>query len=689
MADTPLTSKTQDTLGRDLFAKNIAKSITSYQMPDSVVFGLYGPWGSGKTSMLNMIFEELNQENSSEIGISFVWFNPWIINDKEQLVKIFFQQFYTQIKGVDFNNCETIRKGLEKFGTALEACSSIPSVGSYLNIGGKFAKWLSIEKSLKEQKSELDAQFRKLNKKIVVFIDDIDRLADNEIQLLFQTIKLIADFPNTIYITAFDREVVENALSSVQKKNGKDYLEKIIQIGVYLPIADCSVIEQYLFTNLDNVIDLAKDMSFDHNHWAELYHKGLRCLFPTIRDVKRYVNSVCIALHLIIGEVNIVDYFGITALWVFFPEIFTELSKSKSALTYYGSYSQNTQDPEKVENQAILEGIIQKADTENQKHVKNILLALFPQIQQYFSNTVYTSDYDKQFAKEKRICSKLFFEKYFLFSTPSGEVSQSELNSVIKLSINPDELLEYFQQNLSTRKFRKIIDGLRLKADTLANDEKLGIITTAVSLVESGVDNHEGIFDIGSDLSLIFLVIDLLELLPLEEQVGVLSSELNKRNMVSAITQIVNYVEGENKNGETRILNQTSIEQLKKDCIHAMCNQIETGRFITMKNPVKLILIINEWESSVNIFQKIEGWIGNDPRRMLSFLRLFIFEQRSQTAGEYNIKTEIAFSFDLLVKILTPQRVKEYIQLIYEKNLQLSEQDTKGFNILQLRLEKA
>lgn len=229
MADTPLTSKTQDTLGRDLFAKNIAKSITSYQMPDSVVFGLYGPWGSGKTSMLNMIFEELNQENSSEIGISFVWFNPWIINDKEQLVKIFFQQFYTQIKGVDFNNCETIRKGLEKFGTALEACSSIPSVGSYLNIGGKFAKWLSIEKSLKEQKSELDAQFRKLNKKIVVFIDDIDRLADNEIQLLFQTIKLIADFPNTIYITAFDREVVENALSSVQKRTGRITLKKLFR----------------------------------------------------------------------------------------------------------------------------------------------------------------------------------------------------------------------------------------------------------------------------------------------------------------------------------------------------------------------------------------------------------------------------------------------------------------------------
>ena len=58
--------------------------------------------------------------------------------------------------------------------------------------------------------------------KIIVSIDDIDRLSDEEIVAVFQLVKSLADFPNTIYVLAFDYDVVVRALGKVQHGDGKE-----------------------------------------------------------------------------------------------------------------------------------------------------------------------------------------------------------------------------------------------------------------------------------------------------------------------------------------------------------------------------------------------------------------------------------------------------------------------------------
>src|SRR5690606_21576351 len=71
-------------------------------------------------------------------------------------------------------------------------------------------------------------------KPIVVVLDDIDRLTTAEIRDVFKLVRLTANFPNIIYLLAFDRARVEQALGE-HGIPGRDYLEKILQIGIDLP----------------------------------------------------------------------------------------------------------------------------------------------------------------------------------------------------------------------------------------------------------------------------------------------------------------------------------------------------------------------------------------------------------------------------------------------------------------------
>src|SRR3989304_1716152 len=90
-SDVPITNKKEDKLGRIAFAESLGKAILDYKEEDSCVLGLYGPWGSGKTSIINMTIEyiESTQNNSKPIIVNF---DPWNYSDQNQLTAQFFKE---------------------------------------------------------------------------------------------------------------------------------------------------------------------------------------------------------------------------------------------------------------------------------------------------------------------------------------------------------------------------------------------------------------------------------------------------------------------------------------------------------------------------------------------------------------------------------------------------------------------
>ncbi len=233
-ADRPINNSEQDLLGRSSFSKQLAKGILEYHGSDGLVIGLFGKWGTGKTSILNMAIDELERMGSNRDNKPLVTrFSPWNYSDKNDLIGIFFRNLMKTInlKGNDeFKN--KVGEALRDYSGVLDLLELIPGTGSTFatiakNTAQAQGKKLMKGDDLDETRRKLADALRAVGKKIIVTIDDIDRLTNSQIRDIFQLVKQVGDFPNIIYILAMDRDVVRGALAEVHNFDGNEYLEKI------------------------------------------------------------------------------------------------------------------------------------------------------------------------------------------------------------------------------------------------------------------------------------------------------------------------------------------------------------------------------------------------------------------------------------------------------------------------------
>lgn len=216
--DLPITKNSEDILNRSTFANSLAKTLLQYSFSSSLTIGLYGEWGSGKTSLLNMVLETVESKDSNTVILRF---NPWLCSNSKQLITQFFKQLSAAIKLKKPKN-ETAWELIDQYADLFDAANMIPGAGTIISAFGKTLAKEAKEKNEQEsndlqgKKDKIITKMRDDDIRVIVSIDDIDRLTEEEIISVFQLVKALADFPNTIYILAFDYNVVVRALSKVQ-----------------------------------------------------------------------------------------------------------------------------------------------------------------------------------------------------------------------------------------------------------------------------------------------------------------------------------------------------------------------------------------------------------------------------------------------------------------------------------------
>lgn len=156
VADKPIEKADEDLLGRSDFAKQFGKSICEYDSKDGLVIGLYGKWGSGKTSIINMAISEIpvaksekkkwyskvykrikkiftSQKSAEEDQCHYpiiIRFSPWNYSDKNNLISLFFYELKNKLgvaKGEE--NKEKIGKAISQYSYIIDALPSIPVAG--------------------------------------------------------------------------------------------------------------------------------------------------------------------------------------------------------------------------------------------------------------------------------------------------------------------------------------------------------------------------------------------------------------------------------------------------------------------------------------------------------------------------------------------------------------------------------
>ena len=173
--------------------------------------------------------------------------------------------------------------------------------------------------------------------RIVIMIDDIDRLTDEQIKLIFQLVSSVASFPNITYLLSYDKDIVVKALNDVQGKNGEEYLEKIVQLSFDVPCVKTSVIKDLLIEKIKETIVL-KDGELDTDYWHTILNRCVLPLITSVRNIVRYVNTLSFSYYPVKDEVCFADMAAICSYQLFAPKVYKWILDNKYSLT--GGYNQ-------------------------------------------------------------------------------------------------------------------------------------------------------------------------------------------------------------------------------------------------------------------------------------------------------------------------------------------------------------
>lgn len=451
--DKPINKISEDKLGRSSFAKQLANAIMQFKTKDNYAISLQGKWGCGKTSVLNMAVEEIRQlsevvDNNEKIVI--IQFNPWNFTDTNQLINQFFLTLSNSIK---FNDKEqkmqNVGSAIEKYSSALEYSEYIPVVGPYLKLLPKLSAMLG--KSMKDKaesklndvsyrKNEVEQALRELDTRILVVIDDIDRLSNKQIQLIFQLVNAVAGFPNITYLLSFDKDIVVRALSDVQHCDGEEYLEKIIQVPFDVPPLSIKRLHNILFEKLDGLVEVHGGMEFDSARWSNAFNSCISPFINTLRDINRFCNALAFMYSTVKEEVDFIDMAGICALRVFASSIFEWIRDNKFSLVGgYNGGGISLNDVRKREEETLQR--FQEIYPENPQVMLKVVASLFPM----FSNRISFSSVfqtPSEIHQAMRIASESKFDLYFSLSLDNIKISRNEIDDSL-LRMEEDELRSY------------------------------------------------------------------------------------------------------------------------------------------------------------------------------------------------------------------------------------------------------
>jgi predicted KAP-like P-loop ATPase len=528
-ADRPIHKSSEDRFGRWHFAQRVAQVIANRNDSNSIVIGIHAPWGEGKTSVLNMIVEELKKHEH----VLIVHFNPWRFPDETLLLKAFFRA----LADVVDSSLET--RG-EKLGDFAKKYAGLLAPVSFLGFNASEAvkgiAEISPTANLEQLKERIEEILNESGKRIVVVMDDIDRLDKEEVQATFRLVKLSADFPNTAYVLAFDDRRVAEALIDKygSLEAGRSFLEKIVQVPLPLPPASIKARRSLTLEGIKSALNLAKiELSAEQNQrFADIFDKAFLHRIETPRLAKRFANAMTFALPILGGEVEIIDLILLEAIRAFYPHLYTSIRENEEI--FLGTVFDWAVNKNEVESRVVnaieesLKGLEQK-----DKHAARLVLQeLFPQsgAEGKFRPGSYGAEHKAVWAREKRIASKYYFRRYFTYGVPLDDISDKEIEQFIKNIPNKD--LNYIKDQIielsANDRAEVLIEKLRSFEDELpANVSKAlasGIAVTGKLLPQSSpIDRF---FGFGSSAQAVAMIRHLVQRIPDENERELFALEL-------------------------------------------------------------------------------------------------------------------------------------------------------------------
>ncbi|MEE0993160.1 MAG: P-loop NTPase fold protein [Bacteroidales bacterium] len=319
------------------YAETLVKKLKNTDLSkESFAVGITGEWGSGKSTFLNTMKKEIKEAKFAEI----VEFNPWLCNSPEQVTQDFFATLINELSPKH----STLSRDINKYAKLLNKIAK-----ASLSIFGIDLDLTPSDDSLNKLKDKISNKLANLPKKVVILIDDTDRLEGNEVFEILRLIRNTADFKNVIYIATYDKEYVTDVLKGNKIKGPDNYLEKIFQVEVHLP-----KVEDYeLWDTLMKEIEISEDDDFTQH--LNDNKKLILKILTNYRKIKRFARKYLLFKEYLYSYIiNLIDLFWLQLLHTYDKKTYNilankplELLEEDNNLTTFklkDNFSENIQD---------------------------------------------------------------------------------------------------------------------------------------------------------------------------------------------------------------------------------------------------------------------------------------------------------------------------------------------------------
>lgn len=550
-ADRPRSDPSEDLLGYASFAKMLAHSVLRGSPAAGLVVGIYGEWGLGKTTLLNFI-EHYARADADDDAPIIVHFNPWWSSGREDLLRRFFKEFQAAVHAKKARNDKAkkaVLDALQKFGDAIanapSALLATLGIPSWLNapVGRAMAAFARTgpPPDIVGLKAELVGALSAEALRVIVLVDDIDRLLPSEMIDVFRLVRSVGDFPNVHYVLAFERQVVVKALTEECHTDGERYLEKIVQAPFDLPRPGAPTLQRLFTRRLDEVLAGTDEALFDAKYWSEVFLQGVAPFLRTPRDVTRIINALAVAYPAVKNEVNPVDFVAIETLRVFAPDAYDVIRSNRTRFVGMLLHMDHLRDENQRFHEQWLAGVQRGATA-----VHALVVRLFPQIAAVLAKSGGEADRDAMLRKARRVCTEQVFDVYFRYSLDRG-LSRAAFLKL--LECGPDELRAELER-LSTEqlddghtKLRWFLEMLRDELTAGKGVTRTDLLTHLCSLGDAVIAGtpRAFTFEVPDDFLLVFVVEKLLEHLPATGRAPALRAALDAAG-VSTVAMIVTFL---------------------------------------------------------------------------------------------------------------------------------------------------
>ncbi len=544
------TDPDKDVLGRKQPATILARQLRHYRNTESALFvGIMGSWGSGKTTFWNFVEHALkNSAQSDEHSVpslQILRFEAWKLSGNDEFAKALLTRLgtaaETQLRNesVSAQVSRTTSKGTRNLRRAMNQYAARLAKGAHwlseiadgvgLSLPAKITKTIGSALGLIEQDSislrdEICTTLADLERPIVVVVDEIDRLADDEITDLFRILKANVDFPNVIYVLLFDRDHVARALDKVTSGRGDEYVEKIVQVPLPLTEPVSNDFQKILRKELALAIkDVPHgELLIEPKRLEELV-VILAEFMPDLRAVNRYLNAFRFYLRAAVMhgclQLNPVDVAALEAIRIQSPASYERMMNSCKLLD--GSVEAPSKDEKKSAKrekaEALFEELLTLTKFPQRESLRKLIYHIFPAAiggPEDVDIWETAPRMDIWFNKESgrgedcRIYNTARFASYFVYQVFPHFLGQHEIDAFLKASVNADEFFTILRDSIfggagvtdsdSLVRYHAVINAIRaMRSDFAPNVEAVvdGIFAIGDRLGDMPIPVGDGGFD--------------------------------------------------------------------------------------------------------------------------------------------------------------------------------------------------